>query len=57
MQVLSAGTDLATEQTAARMVGLLRRLQQTLHPDALAATWSVLEPQQQATLQSILAAP
>ncbi|KAG0582851.1 hypothetical protein M758_3G093200 [Ceratodon purpureus] len=56
-EVLSAGTDLATEQTAARMVGLLRQLQQTLHPDALAATWSVLDPQQQATLQSILAAP
>lgn len=56
-EVLSAGTELAAEQTAARMVRLLKQLQQTLHPDALAATWSVLDPQQQATLQSILAAP
>lgn len=55
--MLSTGTELATEQTAARMVALLRQLQQTLHPDALAATWSLLEPQQQATLQSILAGP
>jgi hypothetical protein len=51
------GGDLATEQTAARMVSLLRRLQQTLPPDALAATWSTLDPQHPATLQSILAAP
>jgi hypothetical protein len=56
-EVLSAGTDLVTEQTAARMVSLLRRLQQTLPPESLASTWSTLQPQQQATLQSILSTP
>jgi hypothetical protein len=56
-EVLSAGTDLVTEQTAARMVSLLRRLQQTLPPESLASTWSTLQPQQQATLQSILSRP
>ena len=57
LQVLGAGTDLATEQTAARMVGLLRRLLLSLPPEALASTWSTLQPQQQATLQSILSSP
>ncbi|KAI5084377.1 hypothetical protein GOP47_0000546 [Adiantum capillus-veneris] len=53
-EVLSAGNDLATEQTVERMVNLLRRIQQTLPPPALASTWSSLQPQQQAALQSIL---
>ncbi|MCO5568487.1 hypothetical protein L7F22_022186 [Adiantum nelumboides] len=53
-EVLSAGNDLATEQTVARMVNLLRRIQQTLPPPTFASTWSSLQPQQQAALQSIL---
>ncbi|OAY28974.1 importin-5 [Manihot esculenta] len=48
------GKDLATEQTASRMVNLLRHLQQTLPPATLASTWSMLHPQQQMALQSIL---
>jgi hypothetical protein len=48
------GKDLATEQTASRMVSLLRQLQQTLPPATLASTWSSLQPQQQLALQSIL---
>lgn len=53
-EVLCAGKDLATDQTIARMVNLLRQLQQTLSPSALASTWSSLQPQQQMALQSIL---
>jgi len=53
-QVLCAGKDLATEQTAGRMVNLLRQLQQTLPPSTFASTWSSLQPQQQIALQSIL---
>ncbi|XAR68644.1 hypothetical protein NMG60_11003840 [Bertholletia excelsa] len=53
-EVLCAGKDLASEQTASRMVNLLRQLQQTLPPSALASTWSSLQPQQQLALQSIL---
>lgn len=53
-EVICAGKDLATEQTASRMVSLLRQLQQTLPPATLASTWSSLQPQQQLTLQSIL---
>ncbi|CAL1386135.1 unnamed protein product [Linum trigynum] len=48
------GKDLATENTASRMVNLLRHLKQTLPPDTLASTWSMLLPQQQMALQSIL---
>lgn len=48
------GKDLATEQTVNRMTSLLRQLQQTLPPSALASTWSSLQPQQQLALQSIL---
>lgn len=54
IQVLCAGKDLATEQTASRMVNLLRQLQQTLPPNVLASTWSSLQPQQQLALQSVL---
>ncbi|KAG0494848.1 hypothetical protein HPP92_005842 [Vanilla planifolia] len=53
-EVLSAGKDLATEQTAGRMVTLLRQLQQTLPPAVLASAWSALQPQQQLALQSAL---
>ncbi|KAI3450899.1 hypothetical protein Pfo_007564 [Paulownia fortunei] len=53
-EVLCAGRDLASEQTASRMVSLLRQLQQTLPPSTLASTWSSLQPQQQLALQSIL---
>ncbi|XP_011025146.1 PREDICTED: importin-5 [Populus euphratica] len=48
------GKDLATEQTVSRMVNLLRQLQQTLPPASWASTLSVLHPQQQMALQSIL---
>ncbi|KAJ8760124.1 hypothetical protein K2173_010980 [Erythroxylum novogranatense] len=48
------GKDLATEKTASQMVSLLRRLQRTLPPATLASTWSMLHPQQQMALQSIL---
>ncbi|PNT46895.1 hypothetical protein POPTR_003G220100v4 [Populus trichocarpa] len=48
------GKDLATEQTLSRMVNLLRQLQQTLPPATWASTLSVLHPQQQMALQSIL---
>ncbi|GAB4835111.1 hypothetical protein Ancab_000019 [Ancistrocladus abbreviatus] len=53
-EVLSAGRDLVTEETANRMINLLRQLQQTLPPATLASTWSSLQPQQQLALQSIL---
>ncbi|KAL6511136.1 hypothetical protein OROGR_022260 [Orobanche gracilis] len=53
-EVLCAGKDLASENTAGRMVNLLRQLQQTLPPSTLASTWSSLQPQQQLALQSIL---
>ncbi|KAK9671724.1 hypothetical protein RND81_12G050400 [Saponaria officinalis] len=53
-EILCAGKDLATEQTASRMINLLRQLQQTLPPATLATTWSSLQPQQQLALQSIL---
>nr|GEU75259.1 importin-5-like [Tanacetum cinerariifolium] len=52
--VLCAGKDLASEQTVSRMINLLRQLQQTLPPAALASTFSSLQPQQQLALQSIL---
>ncbi|KAI4340588.1 hypothetical protein MLD38_025407 [Melastoma candidum] len=53
-EVLCAGKDLATEQTANRIISLLRQLQQTLSPAALASTWQSLQPQQQLALQSVL---
>ncbi|GAB2211296.1 hypothetical protein Droror1_Dr00016589 [Drosera rotundifolia] len=53
-EVLCAGKDLATEQTAGRMINLLRQLQQTLPPSAFASTLSSLQPQQQLALQTIL---
>ncbi|KAH6766520.1 ARM repeat superfamily protein [Perilla frutescens var. hirtella] len=53
-EVICAGKELATEQTASRMINLLRQLQRTLPPSTLASTWSSLQPQQQLALQSIL---
>ncbi|KAK4380243.1 hypothetical protein RND71_002105 [Anisodus tanguticus] len=53
-EVLCTGKDLAAEQTASRMINLLRQLQQTLPPATLASAWSSLQPQQQIALQSIL---
>ncbi|XP_057546144.1 uncharacterized protein LOC130825114 [Amaranthus tricolor] len=53
-EVLCAGKDLATDQTASRMINLLKQLQQTLPPSTLASTWSSLQPQQVLALQSIL---
>ncbi|KAK6925778.1 Importin repeat 4 [Dillenia turbinata] len=53
-EVLCSGKDLATEQTASRMINLLRQLQQTLPPSTLASTWSSLQPQLRLALQSIL---
>ncbi|CAA3002294.1 importin-5-like [Olea europaea subsp. europaea] len=53
-EVICAGKDLATEQTASRMINLLRQLQRTLPPSTLASTLSSLQPQQQIALQSIL---
>ncbi|GAY39951.1 hypothetical protein CUMW_048300 [Citrus unshiu] len=53
-EVLCGGRDLVTEQTASRMINLLRQLQQSLPPSTLASTWSSLQPQQQLALQSIL---
>ncbi|ONK75287.1 uncharacterized protein A4U43_C03F15290 [Asparagus officinalis] len=50
-EVLCAGKDLATEQTASRMINLLRQLQQTMPPAVLASTISSLQPQQQLALQ------
>ncbi|MFQ6634842.1 hypothetical protein Gotur_011993 [Gossypium turneri] len=53
-EVLCAGKDLATEQTASRMINLIRHFQQSLPASTLASTWSSLQPQQQRALQSIL---
>uniref|UniRef100_A0A0C9QU83 TSA: Wollemia nobilis Ref_Wollemi_Transcript_9431_3919 transcribed RNA sequence n=1 Tax=Wollemia nobilis TaxID=56998 RepID=A0A0C9QU83_9CONI len=53
-EILCAGADLASEDTISKIVRLLRQLQQTMPPPALASTWSSLQPQQQAALQSIL---
>ncbi|XP_010420796.1 PREDICTED: importin-5 [Camelina sativa] len=48
------GTNVVTEETAGRMINILRQLQQTLPPSALASTWSTLKPEQQLALQSML---
>ncbi|KAE8649420.1 hypothetical protein Csa_021659 [Cucumis sativus] len=43
-EVLCAGKDLATEQTAGRMINLLRQMQPNLPPSTLPSTWSSLQP-------------
>uniref|UniRef100_A0A1J3DTI8 Importin-5 n=1 Tax=Noccaea caerulescens TaxID=107243 RepID=A0A1J3DTI8_NOCCA len=48
------GKDVVTEETAGRMINILRQLQQTLPQSALASTWSTLKPEQQLALQSML---
>jgi hypothetical protein len=48
------GKDVVTQETAGRMINILRQLQQTLPPSALASTWSTLKPEQQLALQSML---
>lgn len=53
-EVISSGTDLATAETIAKIANILRHIQQTMPAPALASTWSSLQPQQQAALQSIL---
>lgn len=53
-EVICRGKDLATEETAGRMVNLLKQLQKSLPPSVLASYWSALLPQQQHALQSIL---
>lgn len=53
-EVISSGTDLVTSETVTRIANILRRIQQTMPAPALASTWSSLQPQQQAALQSIL---
>ncbi|KAG2300104.1 hypothetical protein Bca52824_036576 [Brassica carinata] len=46
--------DVVTEETAGRMINIIRQLQQTLPPSALASVWSTLNPEQQHALQSML---
>ncbi|KAH7372426.1 hypothetical protein KP509_17G003600 [Ceratopteris richardii] len=53
-EVISSGNDLATSETISRIANILRHIQQTMPAPALASTWSSLQPQQQAALQSIL---
>ncbi|GLJ16157.1 hypothetical protein SUGI_0269600 [Cryptomeria japonica] len=53
-EILCSGADLASEETISRIVQLVRQLQQTMPPPALTSTWSALQPQQQAVLNSIL---
>ncbi|KAH7435426.1 hypothetical protein KP509_06G064500 [Ceratopteris richardii] len=53
-EVVSSGNDLATSETIGRIANILRHIQQTMPAPALASTWSSLQPQQQAALQSIL---
>nr|GEV34203.1 RNA-directed DNA polymerase, eukaryota [Tanacetum cinerariifolium] len=45
-KVLCVGKDLASEQTFSQMRNLLRRLQQTLPPEAFESKFSSLQPQQ-----------
>ncbi|CAM8960812.1 unnamed protein product [Rhodiola kirilowii] len=53
-EVLLAGKDLASEQTASRMVNFLKQVQQKLPPAILASSLSGLQPQQQLALQAML---
>eukprot|EP00897_Mesotaenium_endlicherianum_P006572 jgi/Mesen1/5943/ME000301S05074 len=56
-EVLMDEANLATEQIKIHIRSLLQRMQQSLPPDALAATWANLTPQQQAALHLCLAPP
>ncbi|OIS95862.1 hypothetical protein A4A49_14220 [Nicotiana attenuata] len=53
-EVLCTRKDLATEETTKRMINLLRNLQKTLPPVILSSAWSLLLPQQEMELDSIL---
>ena len=52
--MINGGVNLATSETITRIVNILRHIQQSMPAPALASTWASLQPQQQATLQSIL---
>nr|XP_016460792.1 PREDICTED: importin-5-like isoform X2 [Nicotiana tabacum] len=53
-EIICAGEDLATEETAKRMINLLRHYQKTLPPVTWASAWSLLLPQQEMLLESFL---
>ncbi|XP_019267737.1 PREDICTED: importin-5-like isoform X2 [Nicotiana attenuata] len=56
-EVLCAGEDLATEGNTKRMINLLRHFQETIPPATLAFAWSLLLPQHEMELESILSVP
>ncbi|PHU06025.1 DNA-directed RNA polymerase III subunit RPC2 [Capsicum chinense] len=56
LEVLCGGDELVTEETAKRMINLLRHLQQTLPLATLAWAWSLLLPYQEMELGSIISA-
>ncbi|XP_016495357.1 uncharacterized protein LOC107814458 [Nicotiana tabacum] len=56
-EVLRAGEDLATEGTTKRMINLLRHFQETIPTATWASTWSLLLPQQEMEVESVLSAP
>ncbi|CAN4087801.1 unnamed protein product [Withania somnifera] len=53
-EVLCAGDDAVTEETANRMIHLLRHFKETLPPDTLESARTLLLPQQEMELESIL---
>ncbi|PHT97046.1 hypothetical protein BC332_34029 [Capsicum chinense] len=53
-EVLCAGDDVVTEETANRMIHLLRHFKETLPPATLASARALLLPQQEMELESIL---
>ncbi|XP_070044210.1 uncharacterized protein LOC107776540 isoform X1 [Nicotiana tabacum] len=53
-EVLCAGNDLATEEMKNRMINPLRNLQKTVPAATWASAWSLLLPQQEMELESIL---
>ncbi|PHT40282.1 hypothetical protein CQW23_19136 [Capsicum baccatum] len=52
--VFSDEKDVSTEETANRMISVLRHLQQTLPPATMESAWSYLLPHQEVTLKSLL---
>ncbi|KAK4371654.1 hypothetical protein RND71_007038 [Anisodus tanguticus] len=54
VEVLCAGEVLATEETAKHMINLLRHFQHTLPPATWASAKSLLLPQQEMELESVL---
>ncbi|KAM3327618.1 hypothetical protein P3S68_033667 [Capsicum galapagoense] len=52
--VFSDEKDVSTEETANRMISVLRHLQQTLPPATMESAWSYLLPHQEMTLKSLL---